>query len=183
MKYLAIDIFITFLKNPPKQDLLEKIQEEQLWQRWFLKNENPLQKEALRLLSYSKEDEKTIGYDFTRLFLSDINFVKAPPYASFYLDKDKEIYSSNSEKIKNIFLKYNFLIFLENEPQDSLINELLFIKELLKNDDKKTLKEFLEKEFFTWFNMWNNDLEKGAKSDFYKGLAMLMRDFFNDLEN
>ncbi|MFX3627102.1 hypothetical protein [Campylobacter molothri] len=43
------------------------------------------------------------------------------------------------------------------------------------------MKEFLEKEFFTWFNTWNDDLEKGAKSDFYKGLAMLMRDFFNNL--
>ncbi|WP_417903776.1 molecular chaperone [Campylobacter sp. LH-2024] len=146
-----------------------------------LKNENPLQKQALKLLSYSKEDEKMIGYDFTCLFLSDIDFVKAPPYASFYLDKDKEIYSNNSKKVKNIFLKYNFLNFLENEPQDSLINELLFIKELLKNNNEEILKEFLEKEFFTWFNAWNEDLEKEAKSDFYKGLAMLMRDFFNNL--
>ena len=181
MKHLAIDIFITFFKNPPKQDLLNKIQEEQLWQRWFLKNENPLQKQALKLLSYSKEDEKMIGYDFTCLFLSDIDFVKAPPYASFYLDKDKEIYSNNSKKVKNIFLKYNFLTFLENEPQGSLINELLFIEELLKNNNEEILKEFLEEEFFTWFNAWNEDLEKEAKSDFYKGLAMHMRDFFNNL--
>ncbi len=180
MRSLAIDVFINFLQNPPDENLLSKLQKDKLWQNWFLKNENPLQIEALKLLS-SNENEKTIGSDFVNLFLSDVDFVKAPPFASFYLDKDKEIYSCNSDKIKNIFLNNQFLNFLENEPADSLINELLFIKELLKNDDKKILKAFLKEEFFTWFNMWNDDLTKEAKSDFYKGLAMLMKDFFKEL--
>ncbi|OCX43657.1 cytoplasmic chaperone [Campylobacter ornithocola] len=181
MESLAIDVFINFLQNPPDKNLLEKLKENKLWENWFLKNDNPLQIEALKLLSCN-ENEETIGSDFVSLFLSDINFVKAPPFASFYLDKDKEIYSCNSDRVKNIFIINNFLYFLENEPADSLVNELLFIKELLKHNDKKTLKIFLEKDFFTWFNLWNDDLEKGAKSDFYKGFAMLMKDFFEELK-
>ncbi|HEC1783413.1 TPA: hypothetical protein R1737_001481, partial [Campylobacter lari] len=114
MENLAIDVFINFLQNPPDKNLLEKLKKNKLWENWFLKNDNPLQIEALKLLSCN-EDEKTIGSDFVSLFLSDINFVKAPPFASFYLDKDKEIYSYNSDRVKNIFISNKFLNFLENE--------------------------------------------------------------------
>ncbi|WP_194710961.1 molecular chaperone TorD family protein [Campylobacter jejuni] len=48
---------------------------------------------ALKLLSSSNEDDKLIASDFTSLFLSDVDYVKAPPFASFYLDENKEIYS------------------------------------------------------------------------------------------
>ncbi|WP_269474281.1 hypothetical protein [Campylobacter sp. 2014D-0216] len=43
MKQLAIDVFISFIQNPPNQSLLNQIKENKLWQDWFLKNENPLQ--------------------------------------------------------------------------------------------------------------------------------------------
>ncbi|MCV3440566.1 molecular chaperone TorD family protein [Campylobacter lari] len=181
MENLAIDVFINFLQNPPDKNLLEKLKKNKLWENWFLKNDNPLQIEALKLLSCN-EDEKTIGSDFVSLFLSDINFVKAPPFASFYLDKDKEIYSYNSDRVKNIFISNKFLNFLENEPADSLVNELLFIKKLLENNNKKTLKIFLEKDFFAWFDLWNDDLIKSAESNFYKGFAMLMKDFFEEFK-
>ncbi|RKO64418.1 cytoplasmic chaperone [Campylobacter sp. P255] len=181
MKQLAIDVFISFIQNPPNQSLLNQIKENKLWQDWFLKNENPLQIEALKLLS-SNEDEALIGSDFVSLFISDIEYTKAPPFASFYLDKDKEIYSSNSNKIKDIFLNHRFCDFLENEPSDSLVNELLFIKELINTKNNKVLKNFLEKEFFTWFYLWSKDLLNGSKSNFYKGLSMLMEDFFQELE-
>ncbi|MBF7042305.1 molecular chaperone TorD family protein [Campylobacter volucris] len=182
MQCLAIDIFINFLENPPKNILLKKIKKEGFWNNWFLKNNNTLQKEALDLLNNSNEDEKEIGYDFTCLFLSDIDFTKAPPYASFYLDKDKEIFSNNSDKIKQIFKKHNFLNFYTNEPADSLINELLFIKNLIQKNDTKTLQDFLDKEFISWFFLWNKDLNQNSKTNFYKGLAKLMQDFFNELQ-
>ncbi|ELJ4689702.1 hypothetical protein R1U47_000878 [Campylobacter jejuni] len=45
------------------------------------------------------------------MFLSDVDYVKAPPFASFYLDENKEIYSDNSDKIKQIFVQNNFFFF------------------------------------------------------------------------
>nr|WP_139899704.1 hypothetical protein [Campylobacter jejuni] len=42
-------------------------------------------------------------------------------------------------------------------------------------------EEFLKEEFFTWFNMWSFDVINKAKTHFYKALAMLMQDFFNQL--
>ncbi|HEC1783476.1 TPA: hypothetical protein R1737_001549, partial [Campylobacter lari] len=51
-----------------------------------------------------------------------------------------------------------------------------------ENNNKKTLKIFLEKDFFAWFDLWNDDLIKSAKSNFYKGFAMLMKDFFEEFK-
>ncbi|ECH3697064.1 cytoplasmic chaperone [Campylobacter coli] len=182
MQKLAINIFINFLQNPPDHFLLEKLKKENFWQKWFLKNDSPLQQKALDLLINSNEDDKTIGCDFTNLFLSSIDFVKAPPFASFYLDKSKEIYSCNSDKVKNIFHQNNFLTYLHDEPADSAINELLFIQYLITAKNNETLKEFLNKEFLPWFNIWSLDIINKAETDFYKALAMLMQDFFNHLD-
>ncbi|ELY7676951.1 molecular chaperone TorD family protein, partial [Campylobacter jejuni] len=99
------------------------------------KNNSKLQYTALKLLSSSNEDDKLIASDFTSLFLSDVDYVKAPPFASFYLDENKEIYSDNSDKIKQIFVQNNFFSFFNKEPADSLINELLFISFLIKKQD------------------------------------------------
>lgn len=62
-----------------------------------------------------------------------------------------------------------------------LINELLFISFLIKKQDDITLQKFLKEEFFTWFNMWSFDVYNKSKSDFYKALIMLMKDFFKRL--
>lgn len=78
------------------------------------------------------------------MFLSDVDYVKAPPFASFYLDENKEIYSDNSDKVKQIFAQNNFFSFFNEEPANSLINELLFISFLIKKQDDiilQTLKE------------------------------------------
>ncbi|EMY7185278.1 molecular chaperone TorD family protein [Campylobacter jejuni] len=181
MQKLAIDIFINFLQNPPNHFLLEKLKKEEFWQNWFLKNNSKLQCTALKLLSSSNEDDKLIASDFTSLFLSDVDYVKAPPFASFYLDENKEIYSDNSDKVKQIFAQNNFFSFFNEEPADSLINELLFISFLIKKQDDITLQKFLKEEFFTWFNMWSFDVINKAKIHFYKALTMLMQDFFNQL--
>ncbi|ECW7686800.1 cytoplasmic chaperone, partial [Campylobacter jejuni] len=181
MQKLAIDIFINFLQNPPNHFLLEKLKKEEFWQNWFLKNNSKLQCTALKLLSSSNEDDKLIASDFTSLFLSDVDYVKAPPFASFYLDENKEIYSDNSDKVKQIFAQNNFFSFFNEEPADSLINELLFISFLIKKQDDITLQKFLKEEFFTWFNMWSFDVINKAKTHFYKALTMLMQDFFNQL--
>ena len=179
MQILAINIFISFLQNPPSDFLLKKMKEEGFW-REFLQVNKPLQAKALKILTNLNENENFIASDYTSLFLSDTDFVKAPLYASFYLSKDKEIYSLNSQKVREIFIKHNFLEFFDKEPADSMINELLFIRYLIKSKDFESLARFL-KEDFSWFFEWNLDVLNNAKSEFYKALAMIMKDFFEEL--
>ncbi|HEH3648788.1 TPA: molecular chaperone TorD family protein [Campylobacter jejuni] len=105
------------MQNPPNHFLLEKLKKEEFWQNWFLKNNSKLQCTALKLLSSSNEDDKLIASDFTSLFLSDVDYVKAPPFASFYLDENKEIYSDNSEKLSKFLCKITFFLFLMKNLQ------------------------------------------------------------------
>lgn len=84
-------------------------------------------------------------------------------------------------KLSKFLCKITFFLFFNEEPADSLINELLFISFLIKKQDDIILQKFLKEEFFTWFNMWSFDVINKAKTHFYKALAMLMQDFFNQL--
>ncbi|HEC1874008.1 TPA: molecular chaperone TorD family protein [Campylobacter jejuni] len=132
---------------------------------------------ALKLLSSSNEDDKLIASDFTSLFLSDVDYVKAPPFASFYLDEIKKFIQIILIKLSKFLCKITFFLYFNEEPADNLINELLFISFLIKTQDDITLQKFLKEEFFTWFNMWSFYVYNKSKSDFYKALIMLMKDF------
>lgn len=117
MQKLAIDIFINFLQNPPNHFLLEKLKKEEFWQNWFLKNNSKLQCTALKLLSSSNEDDKLIASDFTSLFLSDVDYVKAPPFASFYLDEIKKFIQIILIKLSKFLCKITFFLFLMKNLQ------------------------------------------------------------------
>lgn len=174
-KVLALNVFITLLKDFDFEKI-KAIYDNNLWQNWFLDaNEN-----TLKLLNEYKINYEDLASDYTSLFISDIYYVKAPQSSSFYLDDKRQIYSEYSEEIKKVYFNNNFYNFYDELFADSLVNELLFIKYLLENNNEKALKDFLNNHFFKWFYAWAKDMQNGAKCDFYKALALLMQEFFND---
>lgn len=175
-RILAIEIFISLLSEPPKDELLKTLKDENLWQDWVAPNDSPLEKEALEILSSLDERAEDIGADYTSLFISDIPLLKAPMHASYYLSESGEVESSFSDSTKDFYLANDFHSF--SIPADSMLNELCFIAFLLKNQKLEILDEFLQKYFFIWFYKWSDDVIANAKSRFYHALGMLMRSFF-----
>lgn len=172
---LALNVFTTLLKDFDYEKI-KAIYENNLWQNWFLDTD----KKALEILNNYKINYEDLASDYTSLFISDIYYVKAPQSSSFYLDDKKQIYSDFTEEVKKIYFDNNFYAFYDNLFADNLLNELLFIKFLLEKNNKIALNDFLNNHFFKWFFIWAKDFENGAKTNFYKGLAMLMEDYFKN---
>lgn len=172
-KILALNVFVGLLKDFDYEKI-KSIYDNNLWQNWFLEADM----KTLELLSNYKLNYEDLASDYTSLFISDIEFVKSPQSSSFYLDDKKMMYSCVSDEVKNLYISNGFFAFYNDLFADNLINELLFVKYLLENNKRDILKNFLNNHFFNWFFVWVEDMNNGAKTDFYKGLALLMREYF-----
>ena len=183
-KILCLQVFLNLLENPPSLELLNNLTSQNLWQEWLYPTATPKLAQALELLGAveaSQESANAIGVDYTCLFISDIDFAKAPPYASFYLDKDGEIYSPHSDEVAAIYAKSGF-VHARNTPPDSLFNEMGFLIFLLAREQNDTgAREFFKDEVALWLYQWSAKLIEHSKSDFYKGLGLLIEDFFEHL--
>ncbi|KAB0582358.1 molecular chaperone TorD family protein [Campylobacter sputorum] len=81
--------------------------------------------------------------DFTRLFIADLDGIKAPPFASFYYSTDvPQVYTQNSVEIAQIYKDNKFNSYFAELPADSVSNELLFLEFAFK-----IIKFVLQKNF------------------------------------
>lgn len=182
--YMA-SIFSQFLYNPFKEEEWEKIKKEKILLEWFIHSNDNSNLQANRAWekSHFQEDFLDLASDYTDLFICDEIALNAPPYGSYYLDISGELYSQESNNVKAIYNNCSFFCdALFKEPADFIAIELEFLSKLLFNlnrDEsyKVVLKEFLEKNFLPWVNVWAEDVQINAKSFFYKGLGFHMQNF------
>ncbi|RXJ86067.1 molecular chaperone [Arcobacter sp. CECT 8985] len=181
----AASIFSQFLYNPPSKEQWDKIKEQKVLLEWFIHSDEKDNKKVLQLWqkSHNEESHLDISVDYTDMFICDEMYLKAPPFASFYLDISGELYSKEADNAKNIYKKCSFFTkSLLTQPADFIAIELEFISTLLlniKRDEvfKKVLISFLQENFLPWVYSWTNDVKTNAKSSFYKGLGYHIEDF------
>lgn len=190
LAYVA-SIFSQFLYNPPTKEEWENIKKEKLLLEWFIHSDDSsiLKADKLWKKSHLKENHLDLSVDYTDLFICDEVSLKAPAYASYYLDITGELYSKESDKVKQIYGSCSFFTnALLGQPADFIAIELEFISKLLFNVKKdvafeKVLKAFLEENFLPWVQVWSEDMQNNAKSYFYKGLGFHMESFCNMLRD
>lgn len=178
-------IFSQFLYSSPTEEKWEEIKEKKVLLEWFIHSDDNNHNEALKLWEKSQNNETylDLAVDYTDLFICDEMYLKAPPYGSFYLDISGELYSKESDIVKDLYSKCSFFTkALLGQPADFIAIELEFISTLLLNlhrDEifKEVLLSFLRQSFLPWVKTWTNDLKTNSKSYFYKGLAFQIEDY------
>lgn len=182
--YIA-SIFSQFLYNPPKENEWKNIKDKKILLEWFIHSNNSsnLQGNQLWEEAHRQESYLDLAIDYTDLFICDEISLKAPPYGSYYLDITGELYSKETDLVKELYSNCSFFTNeLLRQPADFIGIELEFLSTLLNNikEDisyEELLKIFLEKNFLPWVIVWVKDLQKNAKSSFYKGLGFHMENF------
>jgi anaerobic sulfite reductase subunit A len=177
-KIYAKEVSVEFLKSIIESKLLEE----------FTKDLDS---------SHLEEIQVELAADYASLFLS-AGKMPAHPFESVYTSKKKLLMQEAWDEVVAEYRKEGLDKTKEfNEPEDHIAIELEFmsylcqktIDSLNKSDSASTSMylekqiSFLEKHLMNWVPTFCSDIEKYAKSEFYRLVAKLTLDFLEtDLE-
>ena len=109
--------------------------------------------------------------DFMRLFIGP-GKVLAPPWGSVYMSVDKLIFTEETLNVRRYYERNGRIVKEKHhEPDDHIGLELEFIADLLENNQTDTVRDFVGKYVIPWVSKWNDDIQKHARTDYYRGLA------------
>lgn len=129
--------------------------------------------------------------EYTRLFIGPTK-LPAPPWESVYVSADKTIFTETTLKVRQCYLKYNFVpVHYRSEPDDHIGLELDFMSILslmvetaiLGNkiseavEILKDQRAFLKDHLLVWVPQYVTDLVAGTSHPLYLGIASLLKDF------
>jgi len=189
-----------FLQEPSEKFIRLLIEGEIIQAFPFADHNPPLRKARDRIVQYLKEPDalsrkkaEGLHWDYTRMFIGP-GKVPAPPWESIYTNVDNLYLSPETHEVRNAYRKYNLLPkAFGHEPDDHLGLELDFLHQLCemarekaRSEDEKGLveilndqKAFLDEHLLNWVPDWTRDVVKSAKTDFYKGMAQLLKAYLN----
>ena len=109
--------------------------------------------------------------DYMRLLVG-VGKVLAPPWGSVYLDEDRLLFNEDTLKVRLYYEHYGMKLKEKyKEPDDHLGLELEFIAYLFENGKTDAVRDFVEKYVTSWIFQWNNDVQKHARTGYYRGIA------------
>jgi TorA maturation chaperone TorD len=119
--------------------------------------------------------------DYMRLLVG-VGKVLAPPWGSVYLNTDRLLFTEDTLKVRQFYERYGMKATKKySEPDDHIGLELEFLAYLSEQGKIEAAREFVAKYIVPWLPRWNADVQKYAKTGFYKALgnmAMGGIDFF-----
>jgi TorA maturation chaperone TorD len=135
----------------------------------------------------SDEQFTDLQMDYTRLF-AGVSKTIAPLWESVYFNEERLIFQEQTIQVRQWYRRFGVEPEnLHNEPDDHIGLELSFLAYLAKlglqaldeNDEVKfeqTLqaqRQFISEHPLRWVPIWCRSVKEHAKTDFYKGLALL----------
>ncbi len=150
-----------------------------LLQQWTERNQAGL----------SESEFDAIRSDYTRLFIGP-GKVLAPPWESVYFNDTRTIFDERTLQVRDTYRRFGLEpVRVHQEPDDHVGLEMAFLAHLagealkgLEAGDEAELerllaaqKEFASQHLFGWFGSWYKLVEEKARSDFYRGLALLSK--------
>ncbi len=146
---------------------------------------------------------KELSNDYHDLFVGPHNLLAAP-WSSVYLDKGKTLFGPTAMRVRSIFAQEGLAIPEDgHEPSDHVAYEWQFVADLEKRSAalcaKGSLSEaratnaeasrFFNEFLGSWMFDFCDQVTKGAKTDFYRGLAqftsglaLLATEFFTRID-
>lgn len=121
----------------------------------------------------SPQDLEELQVEHTRLFITGVPAVIAPPYASIYMDDI--MLGPTAERTRQFYLEHGFALN-DNDFPDSLVAELEFVAVLEQNEEGGA-EPFLAELFRPWFALFKAQLLQGTTHPYYLTTVKLI-DFF-----
>lgn len=127
--------------------------------------------------------------DYTRLFVGPGRLLAAP-WESVYTNKDRAVFQIQTASVKNWYLRFDLALASQyNEPADHVGLQFAFIAHLSNliitaagaRDGEQVEKllaaqrGFLAQHMSLWIPRWSSDVNQYAKTEFYRGMALLAR--------
>jgi TorA maturation chaperone TorD len=148
-------------------------------QEWCKANESGISEEHLAALKA----------DYTRIFIG-IGKPVSPPWESVYFNEDRMIFQEQTLQVREWYRHFGLEAEkLYHEPDDHVGLELAFLAHLARlrvaaleeNNEPEfeqllgAQRQFLFEHPLTWIPYWCGKVEQHARTDFYRGLAQLIR--------
>jgi len=125
--------------------------------------------------------------DYTRLFVGPGRLLAAP-WESVYTNSERAVFQMETVSVKNWYRRFDLALASEyNEPADHIGLEFGFLahlasltiaaSEIRDGADVKRLivaqRDFVAQHILKWVPRWADDVIQNARTDFYRGLALL----------
>jgi putative dimethyl sulfoxide reductase chaperone len=138
--------------------------------------------------NFADQDFEELKADYTRLFLGP-GKVLAPPWESVYYSEERLLFQEQTLKVRTWYRRFGLESEkIHNEPDDHIALELAFLTHLaglglqaLHEDDREAFqgyldvqRQFLNEHPLRWAPIWQQEVDKHAHTDFYRGLALLV---------
>ncbi len=139
--------------------------------------------------SYPDSMLKELQVDYTNLFTGMRKFPVAP-WESVYFNEERLVFQEQTMDVRAWYRRYGLeVINLKKEPDDHIGLELTFVAHLarlglaaLEAGDEPEFaallaaqRDFLAKHLFLWVPLWCGQILEFARTDFYRGLALVIR--------
>jgi TorA maturation chaperone TorD len=132
---------------------------------------------------------ESLTSDHLQLFIG-LGTVLAPVWESVYFSPARLIFQEETFNVRNWYGRYKLELKNKNkEPDDHIGLEFLFIAHLAKGGlealEKQEFteadaffqaqKDFLAEHLLKWGAAWCDEVDKYAKTDFYRGISLIVR--------
>jgi len=153
--------------------------------QWTAAVGDPLSETALR----------DVRADYAQLFIGS-NPMRVPPWESVYFSEERLTFQAETRDVRSWYERLGLQINTENkDPEDHIAFELSFIARcaelaLQTHDDQDSAaladlltvqRTFLETHLLRWGCKWADLAYANARTDFYRGLALLVRGGLKEL--
>jgi TorA maturation chaperone TorD len=132
---------------------------------------------------------KELQVDYTNLF-TGIGKLPVAPWESVYFNDERLVFQTQTMDVRAWYHRYGLEVLnLHQEPDDHIGLELMFVAHLAQlglaaleaeNDLEfeqvlAAQRGFLSKHLFLWVPLWCKQMLEYARTDFYRGLALVIR--------
>lgn len=117
--------------------------------------------------------------EYTRMFITGIPHVAAPPYASVY--QDKSLKGKFSEQTAAFYLECGYSLTKHADLPDNIVHQLEFLSFLAEDGNQAAEEEFIQRFFLPWFPVFASRVRSEAAHPFYPVIVSII-DFFTKEE-
>jgi TorA maturation chaperone TorD len=192
---LALKVLATAFYLPPAEPFLTGLSAEELLADWPLAPDDPDTAYGLQLLRTLFGNAQVAALlpalreDHTALFIG-LTQVAAPPWESVYLSRDHLIFDQQTLEVREFYARFGLQIpRIDREPDDHIGYELLFLAHLMGQAARALDAGDVEAAarlvgaahtFFVehpqqWVAFFIERLAQRARTDYYRGLAYLLK--------
>lgn len=195
---LLLGVLSKTIQSNPEREWLQSFIDEDIFSESPMESNHQDFVTGLRVLqAWAQENRESISNerltdlktDYVRLFVG-VGKTIAPPWESVYLNEDRMIFQQQTLQVREWYRRFGVESEkLYKEPDDHIGLELSFLAHLAKlglqaldeNDEIKfeqilqAQRQFISEHPLKWAPGWCKLVEENAGTDFYRGLAKLIR--------